>query len=78
MTKITFTNPLALKENDTLGTAVLKGLTEGYLKGMLASGLGLCALAVVNKAVSKKVKNSKSEEEEIVEDEELVEEVQSV
>lgn len=79
MTKFTFTNPLALKEEDTIGMAVLKGATEGYLKGMVVSGLGLCVLAVIGKAVSKKAENSKKkEDEEIIEDEELVEEVQSV
>jgi hypothetical protein len=67
MKKFTFKNPLAVNENDTLGDAIIKGLTEGYIKGTLAAGAGLGVTALVIKAFSKKG-NSKKKEEEITRD----------
>lgn len=71
MTKFTFKNPLAVNENDNLGTAFVKGAVEGYLKGTLAAGAGLCVLAIIGNTVSKKAKNSKKEEEVELTEEEI-------
>jgi hypothetical protein len=46
MTK--FKNPLTINENDTVGTALWKGVTEGYIKSSLGviAGLGIAGVVV--------------------------------
>jgi len=65
--KMTIKNPFEVNEKDTLGTALLKGAAEGYIKGTLAAGLGLGVLALVGLAVSK-MDNSKEDEETLNEE----------
>jgi hypothetical protein len=61
--ELTFNNPLEVNENDTLGTAFVKNATKGYLKGVLAAGLGLSVLAYGVKRASKKKEPEKKEED---------------
>lgn len=51
--------------NDTLGTALLKGATKGYLQGVLAAGLGLGVLAVGVMMISNDEESSEEEEKEL-------------
>ena len=60
--KITIKNPFEVNENDSLGTALLKGAAEGYIKGTLAAGLGLGILALGVMAISKKDDSNEEEE----------------
>lgn len=73
MMKITFKNPFEVKADDTIGDAVVKGLAEGYIKGTIATGVGLGAFALLVKAVSKKEKNSKKKKVKEVTEEEVQE-----
>jgi hypothetical protein len=58
-----FKNPLEVNGDDTFGTAFVKKMTDGYVKGALAAGAGLGILAVVVRKISKKSKNSKKKVE---------------
>lgn len=63
--KFAFKNPLEVNAGDTIGTAILKGVTVGYVKGVLAAGVGLGALAIGIKVLSdKSEENSEPEKEE--------------
>jgi hypothetical protein len=63
--KLSFKNPFAIKESDTVGDAVIKGMTEGYVKGTIASGIGLGVVVLLIKGISKKGKNS--EQKKVIE-----------
>lgn len=71
MMKFTFKNPLEVSENDMFGTAFLKEMTKGYIKGTLAGLAGLGVLAIGCKMISNKIESSKENEEELDETEEL-------
>lgn len=72
------TNLFEVKEQDSIGTAVIKGATSGFLKGFAASSIGLVTFVVGIKALEYYVDNSQEEEEEeeIEEQEIETEEVQ--
>lgn len=68
--KFTFKNPFAVKESDTVGDAVIKGMTEGYIKGVASAGVGVGAIVLLIKAFSKKGNSKKKEEvKELTEEE---------
>lgn len=61
------TNLFEVNANDTMGTALLKGVTKGYLQGTLAAGLGLGVLAVGYMIVSNREESDEETEEEFQE-----------
>jgi hypothetical protein len=63
MKNFKFKNPLAVNENDTIGTALLKGAAEGYIKGTAAGLLGLGVLALGLYAIGNTVEDSEEPEE---------------
>lgn len=60
-------NLFEVNNQDTIGTALLKGATKGYIQGALAAGLGLGILAIGVFALSND-EESTEEEEKIEED----------
>lgn len=74
--KIEFKNPLEVNENDTLGTAILKGAVEGYVKGVLAAGAGLAIFAVGVSVLSSKVEEDSEPEKEEETEEDVNEQLQ--
>ena len=64
MKKFTFKNPFEVTENDTLGSALLKGIAEGYIKGVAAGGLGLGVLAGIGYYAHKRELNKRGKEEQ--------------
>ena len=63
-------NLLEVKENDTVGIAVVKKATSAYLTGVLGAGVGLAALYVVVKVVEQN--EEEVETEEVEEDKDIV------
>jgi hypothetical protein len=57
-----FKNPLAVNENDTIGSAIIKGAAEGYIKGTL---VGLVSLGVLTVGLVTISKFAESDEEEV-------------
>lgn len=62
-----FNELFAVTEKDTLGTALVKGVTKGYIQGVVAAGIGLGVVAIGVIAISKDG-DSEEVEEEITED----------
>lgn len=60
--KIVFKNLLEVNENDTVGDAIIKSMTGGFVKGTLTAGIGLGVAVVLIKTVSKKGSSKKKEE----------------
>lgn len=58
-----FNELFEVNTNDTLGTALMKGATKGYIQGVLAAGLGLGVLAVGVMAISNKEESEETEED---------------
>lgn len=56
-------NLFEVNGNDTVGTALLKGATKGYIQGALAAGLGLGVLAVGVMVISNKEESEEMEED---------------
>lgn len=59
-------NLFEVNNQDTIGTALLKGATKGYIQGALAAGLGLGVLAIGVFVLSSDEEST--EEEKIEED----------
>lgn len=63
MINFKFKNPLAVTENDTVGSAILKGVTEGYLKATAVGLVGLGTLAYGLRKLNDIAENSEEPEE---------------
>lgn len=74
--KIEFKNPLEVNENDTLGTAVLKGAVTGYVKGVLAAGAGLGLFALGVTLLSSKAEEDSEPEKEEEKEEDINEQLE--
>lgn len=55
-------NPLKVNENDTIGTAALKGVAEGYVKTTFAGLVGLGVLSAGYVYIASFADNSEEEE----------------
>lgn len=58
-------NLFEVNSSDTIGTALLKGVTKGYLQGVVAAGVGLGALAVGVMILSNNDESEEVKEEEL-------------
>lgn len=58
-----FNDLFEVNTTDTIGTAVLKGATKGYIQGVLAAGLGLGVLAIGILTISSDSESEETEEE---------------
>lgn len=64
-----FNEVFEIKENDTLGDAIVKGYAKGMIQGIVISGATLTILSIGNKIFKNKMSKIEEEIEEELEDE---------
>ena len=60
-----FNELFEVKAHDTLGTAVIKGATKGFIQGTVVSGIGIGIVAISVKLISNRFEST---EEDIIEE----------